>query len=252
MFIDFNPSDVVHRIIVKLVPAFLPGAKKKYNAKAALQTELDIHDVASKASLYNISTSPKVIEEGFRAAEKLIMYLVADNYRFRSNLFRISIRIPGEYDGAETALPEGLYPEAKITVGGLLREYIRSKVEVVFDGVEESNGIIGTVIDEATGTTDSLITPGNIVAVCGYGLKVESDAQHANRVGAFLVNSEGVEKPVKAIAQNTPRLLKLLMPDQLSSGEEYTLLIRTQSSTKGGGKLLKDAREVRSTFLLHI
>jgi hypothetical protein len=44
---------------VKFVPAYLPQAKKTYNARAALQTELDIHGVASKANVYNITTSPE-------------------------------------------------------------------------------------------------------------------------------------------------------------------------------------------------
>ncbi|MDR2563853.1 MAG: DUF4469 domain-containing protein [Prevotellaceae bacterium] len=252
MPLDFNVTDVAHKIIAKFVQAWLPGAKKQYNAKAVLQPELDIHGVASKASLYNISTSPKVIEEGFLAAEKLIMYLIADNYRIKSNLFRISIRIPGEYDGTETFLPEGIYPEVKLSVSEQLRKYVSDNAEVVFDGVEESDGFIGQVVDEATGSIDNYISPCNIVAVRGYGLKLESDAQHASLNGVFLLDSEGVERPVKAIAVNTPRLLKLLTPDSLPSGGEYTLLVRTQSSVKKGSKILKRVREVHSPFLLHV
>ncbi|MDR2563744.1 MAG: DUF4469 domain-containing protein [Prevotellaceae bacterium] len=252
MYLDFNLTDVVHRIIAKLVPAFLPGAKKKYNAKAVFQSELDIHGVASKASLYNISTPPKVIEEGFLAAEKLIMYLVADNYRFKSSLFRLSIRIPGEYDGTETALPEGVYPEAKLTVSEPLRNYVRDNVEVVFDGVEDSNGFIGEVLDEATGSVDEFITPGNIVSLHGYGLKLESNPQYPSPTGAFLVDSEGVETPVKAIAHNTQRMLKLLMPEPLPAGEAYTILIRTQSAFKGHGVAAKRVREIRTMFSVQV
>jgi hypothetical protein len=250
MSIDFSLTDVIHKVIVKFVPAWLPGAKKKYYAKAVLQPELDIRGVASKASVYNISTSPKVIEEGFIAAEKLITYLIADNYRFKSDLFHVSVRVPGEYDGTETRLPEGVKPEVRLTVDDTLRNYVRNHVQVVFDGVEEINGFIGEVTDEATGLTDTVITPGNIVAVRGYGLKVEADEQHAGQTGVFLVNSAG-EIPVKAIALNEPRLLKLLMPDSLTSGESYTILIRTQSPVRGGGTVLKEIREVKSTVLLN-
>ncbi|MDR2469584.1 MAG: DUF4469 domain-containing protein [Tannerella sp.] len=100
-------------------------------------------------------------------------------------------------------------------------------MQVVFDGVEENSGFIGEVVDEATGSIDTLVTSGNIVAVHGYGLKVEADAAHAGQAGVFLVNAVGAETPVKAIALNEPRLLKLLMPDTLPSGETYTLLVRT-------------------------
>jgi len=49
MAIDFKVKDVIHKIAVKFIHAFLPDAKKPYYLKAAHQPELDIHDIASKA-----------------------------------------------------------------------------------------------------------------------------------------------------------------------------------------------------------
>ena len=250
MSLFFFLKDIKHKVLVKLVPSWLPTAKKKYHAKAALQTELDIKAVAAKADLYNIGVSAKVIEDGFTAASKMILYLIADNYKFKSPLFSASIRIPGEYDGSETHLPQGVHPEIRLTVGSEARKYVADNVQVIFDGVEEAHGFIGEVCDEATGAIDSGITPDNIVAVHGYGLKVESDEAHADAVGVFLVNEAHEEIPVKAIALNEPRLLKILTPANLTSGERYVLLIRTQSPVKGGGTPLKDIREVLSQFTL--
>jgi hypothetical protein len=252
MSIEFKLKDVTHRVIVKFVPAWLPGAKKKYYAKAVLQPELDIDGVASKASVYNITTSPKVIIEGFNAAIRLLMYLTADNYTFNCGLFRLSIRIPGEYDGSETHLPEGIHPEVRLTVDDEMRKYIRDNVQVTFDGIEETNGYIGEVTDEASGISDSVVTPDNIVAIRGYGLKVEGDAAHAGQTGVFLVNSAGQETPVKAIAVNEPRLLKVLTPATLSYGDAYSLLVRTQSTVRGSGHYLKELREVLSPFTLTV
>jgi hypothetical protein len=248
MAIDFVLKDVIHRIIAKFVPNTLPNEKKKYIARSVLQTELGIHEIASKASVYNITTSPKVIEEGFLAAEQLIIYLAADNYRIKTNLFHLNVRIPGEYDGMETHLPAGRHPEVRLSADDTLRNYIRDHVQITFDGIEENNGFIAQVIDEATGSVDQAITMGNIVTVNGYGLKVESDALHTDRAGIFLVDGSGGETPVKAIALNEPRTLKLLIPDALTA-DHYWLLVRTQSSVKGG-YLLKDLREVRSEFTL--
>jgi hypothetical protein len=250
MALDFNVKDVVHRIITKFIPAFLPNAKKKYYARSVLQTPLDAHGIASKASVYNITTPPRVIEEGLEAGIQLITYLVADGYEIRTDLVNLAIRIPGEYDGTETHLPQGVHPEIRTAVAPALRRYIREHAQIVFDGVEESNGLIGEVVDEATGLVDEVITRDNIVTVRGYGLKIESDAQHAQQAGAFLVDANGGETPVKAVALNEPRTLKLLMPVQLQVGGVYTLLVRTQSTVKSGGKLLKDVREVKSEFTL--
>ena len=252
MSLNFDLKDITHRVIVKFVQAWLPGAKKKYYAKAVFQPELDILGVASKASVYNITTAPEVIVEGFNAAIRLIIYLIADSYRFKCDLFHLNIRIPGEYDGTETHLPHGVPPEVRLTAGDLLRRYVRENVQVLFDGVDEINGLIGEILDEATGLIDVVFTLGNIVAVRGYGLKVDADAVHAGQAGVFLVNAAGQETPVKAIALNEPRLLKLLMPDALPQGEAYTLLVRTQSPVKGGSHLLKELREVKTPFTLTV
>ncbi|MDR2449405.1 MAG: hypothetical protein LBD52_05540, partial [Prevotellaceae bacterium] len=72
MALDFKLKDVMHRIIAKFFPAYLPDAKKPYNLRAVYQPELDIHGIASKADVYNITTSPKVIEEGAIALMELI------------------------------------------------------------------------------------------------------------------------------------------------------------------------------------
>ena len=53
MALDFTVKDVMHRIAVKFVHAFLPDAKKPYNLKAVHQPELDIHGITSKADVYN-------------------------------------------------------------------------------------------------------------------------------------------------------------------------------------------------------
>ena len=108
MAIDFNLKDVMHRIIVKFYRAFLPNAKKKYILRTVYQPELDIHGIASKAEVYNITTPPKVIEEGLTDGMKLITCLVADGFKIKTPIFNLKVAIPGEYDGVETHLPTAL------------------------------------------------------------------------------------------------------------------------------------------------
>jgi hypothetical protein len=252
MALDFVLKDTIHKIIAKFYPASLPGAKKKYNARAVMQTELDIHGVASKASVYNITTSPKVIEEGFLAAVELIYYLTADGYKIKTPLFHASVRVPGEYDGAETHLPDGIRLEVKLTTDNDYRNYIHDHATVVFDGIEESNGLIGEVVDEATGLIDQVITLDNIVTITGYGLKIESDSEHANLVGVFLAAPNFDPIPVKTIALNEPRTLKVLIPGNLDMSVEYYLIVRTQSAVKPTGVPLKNMREMITDFLLTI
>jgi hypothetical protein len=251
MALDFIVKDVIHKITVKFVHAFLPDAKKPYNLRAVFQPELDIHGLASKADVYNIETSPKVIEEGLNAGMELMYYLSADGYKIKTPLFNLRMRLPGEYDGSETHLPDDKRPEARLQVSAAFRKYLRDRVQVEFDGVDDADGLIAEAIDEASGLIDQTITMGNLLTIHGYELKIEGDEAHENAVGLFFDN--GSSAPIKAdiIAVNEPRTIKAIVPNTLVSGA-YTLLIVTQSSAKGGGALLKNIREVRSEFTVQV
>ncbi|MDR3115182.1 MAG: hypothetical protein LBU25_06640, partial [Treponema sp.] len=147
MALDFTVKDIIHKVTAKFVHAFLPDAKKPYNLRAVFQPELDIHGVASKAEVYNIEADPRLIEDGFNAACELIYYLAADGYKIKTPLFNLGLRLPGEYDGSETSLPEGAFPQARLQIAAAFRQYIRDKVKVQFDGIEQAEGLIAEALD---------------------------------------------------------------------------------------------------------
>jgi hypothetical protein len=250
MALDFTVKDVMHKVTAKYVHAYLPDAKKPYNLRAVLQPEIDIHGVASKAEVYNIETDPKVIEDGFTAACELIYYLAADGYKIKTPLFNLRIRLPGEYEGAETSLAEGLHPEVRMQSAAPFREYIRERVMVPFDGSDQTDGLIAEAVDEHTGQIDEVMTVGNLLTIRGYGLKIEGDDEHKDEVGLWF--DDGQNPPIKAeiIAVNEPRTLKAIVPATLGVGGEYALKVVTQSSAKSRGAMLKNIREVRSDFKL--
>jgi hypothetical protein len=249
MAIDFMVKDIMHKVLVKFVHAFLPDAKKPYNLRAVFQPELGIHEIASKADVYNIETDPKVIEEGFTAACELIYYLTADGYKLKTPLFNLRMRLPGEYIGSETALPEGVYPEVRMRTALAFRQYIRDRVKVQFDGIDEAEGLIAEVRDELSGQVDERITIGNLITILGYGLKIEAEDKYKDQAGIWFEG--GTKPPVKAaiVAVNEPRMLKVIVPATLPV-ETYTLKIVTQCSVKGGGTLLKNLREVKADFVV--
>ena len=251
MALDFTVKDVMHRIAVKFIHAFLPDAKKPYNLKAVHQPELDVHGIASKADVYNIGTSPKVIEEGLNAGMELIYYLAADGFKIKTPLFNLKIRVPGEYDGSETHLPDGAYPVARLQTSAAFRKYLKERVNIEFDGVDQDDGLIAEAKDEATGLIDECATLGNVLTIHGYGLKIEADEANQNNVGIWFINTMGgslTKAPV--IAVNEPKTLKVVVPPSLTAGTPYALRIVTQSSAKGHSSLLKDLRELHSDFTL--
>jgi hypothetical protein len=250
MALDFIVKDIIHKVMAKYVHAYLPDAKKPYNLKAVLQPVLDIHGIASKAEVYNIEADPRVIEEGFTAACELIYYLAADGYKIKTPVFNLSIRLPGEYEGAETHLPEGIHPEARLQVSAALRTYIRERVQVEFDGIDQRDGLIAEAIDEHTGQLDEVMSIGNLLTIRGYGLKIEADAAHQAQAGLFFDDGETAPVKTEILAVNEPRTIKAIVPASLVVGKDYTLKIVTQSPARHGSGVLKDLREVRSEFKL--
>jgi hypothetical protein len=177
-------------------------------------------------------------------------YLAADGYKIKTPLFNLRIRAPGEYDGTETHLPEGVFPEARLQVSAAFRSYIRDKVKFEFDGIDQREGFIGEAFDESTGLVDESITIGNLLSIHGYGLKVEGDADHQGEVGLFFEDGSGARIKAAILAVNEPRTLKAIAPASLAAGTAYRLVVITQSSAKHGSKVLKNPREVRSEFTL--
>jgi len=253
MSVVFKGNDKTPAVSAKFIPAYLPGAEKPYYAKAVHLEELNIHDVASKAEVYNIQESPEVIEKGLTAGLELILYLVGAGYTVRTPLFNMRMRIPGSYSGSETCLPDGVYPVVQLQTGPDLRKYIRERSRVEFDGKDTSEGIIAEFYDDATGLIDEVMTMGNYATIRGVGLKIMADAARQSEAGLYLQSDiTGVRIKVSLIAINEPRTLKFTVPSGLNPAHTYTLLIITQSSVRGSGHLLKNLREVRSDFNLTV
>jgi hypothetical protein len=250
MNIDFKVKDVIHNITVKFVSAFLPTAKKQFNLRAVNQPELDIHGIASKAHVYNITTRPKVIEEGLTAGIELMYYLAADGYKIKTPLFNLGIGIPGEYDGSETSLPEGVFPVARLKTSTTFRKYLREHIRLVFDGLHDNSGLIAKATDEATGLVDELMTRGHILTISGYGLKIESEETQKDIVGVFFKPTTGTPVKAPVVVVNNPRTLKVLIPSGLKKGTAYQVIIETMSSLQGSGTMLKKVRNLCSEFTL--
>jgi hypothetical protein len=248
--IDFTVKDVIHRITAKFVRAFLPDAKKPYNLRAVFQPELDIHGVASKADVYNIETDPKIIEDGVNAFCELVYYLTADGYRIKTPLFNTRVRLPGEYEGNETSMLEGLRPQVRMQAAAAYRAYIEQRARVQFDGIEETDGMVAEILDEKTGHIDDMATIGNLLTLRGYGLKIEADDAHRDQTGVFFQGESGAPVRAEIIAVNENRTLKVIVPASLAAGAEYRLRVVTQGSSKHSGTLLKETREMEPDFKL--
>jgi hypothetical protein len=147
-------------------------------------------------------------------------------------------------------MAEGAFPRARMQTSADFREYLQKNIKIEFDGFDQGDGHIGEALDEATGLIDEVMTRRNILTIRGFGLKIEADDDHKDKVGLFF-DSGDPHALLKAdvIAVNEPRTLKVVVPDGLGN-TPFTLKIVTQSSAKSSSSLLKEPREVRSDFSL--
>jgi hypothetical protein len=250
MAVDFIIKNVIHRIAVQFVNATLPNLKKAFHLKAVYQSEIDIHGIASKADMYNISTSPKVIEDGLNAGIMLMYHLAADGYKIKTPLFNLRIRIPGQYEGTEDSLPPGIFPVARLQTSVAFRKFLKENVKLEFAGIDNGQSFISKATDNATSLTDEVMTKGNIITIHGRGLKIEGDEDHKDSVGVFFIPKSGVPIKASTIVVNTHKILKVLVPTELTKGVSYQLAVETQSSLKTKGYTLKNGRDIRSEFRL--
>jgi hypothetical protein len=184
------------------------------------------------------------------AAIELIYYLAADGYKIKTPLFNLRIRVPGEYGGSETHLPDGVYPVARLQTSAAFRKYLKEKVKIEFSGIDESDGLIAEAVDEATGLVDEVATIGNILTIHGCGLKVETAPDNPVKAAVFFKPKTGVPTEVSVIAVNEPRTLKVLVPAELVEGTEYQIVVQTQSSVRNSGTVLKKMRDMRFEFMV--
>jgi hypothetical protein len=249
--IDFIEKHVKLDLPAKFVHTHLPDAKKPFNLKAAHPQELTIKEVATMAAEYNIETSPKTIEDGTNAFFALCCRLIPRGHTIKTILANFSLKIPGEYNGSETHLPEGVYPVVKAHVGAFLQEFVKDNVNVTIDGHSDLEGRIAEAYDEKTLTTNDVCTIDEILTITGNGMKIEWDEAHKDDAGLFLIKDNTPDVKVTKVVVNEPRTLKIIVPTaKMEVGEAYRLKIVTQSSPSSSSNLLKDPRTIISDFTL--
>ena len=237
--------DTMHKIAVKFTPAFLPDAKKPYNLKPVHQQTLDVHGVAGKADAYNIGIDPKIIETGLNGGLKLMRYLACDGFRIKTPLFNLRIRVPGEYEGSETSLPDGVRPVVRLGSSADFREYVRERVQIEFDGVDNPNGMITGFLDIDEDAYKSIFVPGNMFSLTGSKIRVEGSDPAC---GVFFADADNPSNEVKVtrIGVNTRSKIVGICPN--TGHARSRIVIKTQFA--GNSTNLKNIRTIISSFVV--
>ena len=243
-------AERIHKMAAKFVPSHLPNATKPYYLRPVHQEELSIQEAAIKIAANNIGMTAKAIEDGATALLSHAPHLMSEGYWLNLGLIKMYLAIPGEYDGTEEHLPAGRHPIVKVLTLEELRTYVAENIGVEIDGMEAREGHIVEALDEATGVTNDCVTRGNLLMITGAGLKVEWEDATKSMCGVYFDKGDGNVIKATLLAVNEPRTLKIVVPTTLEAGQQYQLRVITQSSPKGSSNLLKDPREMLSSFYL--
>ena len=157
------------------------------------------------------------------------------------------LSINGKYNGKTFDSGEKQLFAAKFTPSQLANSAI-SKVGIKEISVADNSPVITSVTNVITDKTDGMLTKGKSVHIKGERLKIGGE-----KGGVFLCplneNKEPVQDesswiPCTVITWNTAKNLEFFLPDELESGAEYKILLRTYYRKKD--EFSKSAREVFS------
>jgi hypothetical protein len=231
MSLGFDVTKVLHRINVCFVKAVLPTFKGKFHLRPVQQQTLNIHDVASKADIYKIHTSPETIEEGANAFFALVCHLVAEGYRIETPVFKLTAKIPGVYSGNEDRLPAGVFPELHLTASRQAKDYVKKYSEIALVAKISPRSVIESVFDHGSETSDECITRGHNITITGRGLKIIANPDSRAETGVFFEAPDGNLVKASMPPANEPKRLVVLVPQGLEEGAKYHICLKTMTGT---------------------
>ncbi len=168
---------------------------------------------------------------------RILMDLILTGYSVNTGLFRAVAQLTGVVEGG-TWNKEKNSIYVRLTQDKGLREAIAETTVNILGEKADVMYILETQ-DIKTGRRDGSATAGRILKVVGNMLKKVGTNP---AVGITLTNESGVvtKLPDDMLDTNNPKLLSILIPSDLPTGE-YTLTVTTQYS---GPHLLKEPRSV--------
>ncbi|OAV64853.1 hypothetical protein Barb4_03811 [Bacteroidales bacterium Barb4] len=253
MSVDEKTRDQKHLVDVFFQETALETVEKPYFARVAHKDTLDLKHLAAKTALLYPGASEEDIYYKAVQLFSTAKYLIADGYTINTDLVRISISVPGQYDAHDRQIARGKSPRLNITAAPQLRNYIAHNVELNFTGVSTAEGYIEQMIDAETGSINEDATAKGAMTVLGFGLKLMDDGTtaHASLVGAWFVEDATAAMRVQAkVIVNEPRRLVLVIPN-LTAGDWWLELV-SQANPKGSSKLMKELLITRSETTLHV
>jgi hypothetical protein len=159
---------------------------------------------------------------------ELVTDMVLEGYRVRTPLATFSVSVQGIFDGADDRFWRGRHAVKAVVRPGPAFKRAMRYARPLKGEARDSAPLLAWCEDVASGTTDSLLTPGGIARLRGRRLRFDpGDADQ----GVFLI-PEGEVGGTRALqlAQNKPAELVFLVP-ALAPGR-YTVAVRSRHRSR--------------------
>ena len=202
----------------------LTNGSGAYTAKVRPLKSAELDDViermVQRGSMLLKADIMNVLEEYQTAVETMVL----EGTAVSTPLANYSTSIRGLFDGRRDVFDKERHElVARVNAGKRFRESIEKNGEVHKVSVSKRTPAPLEVIDETTGETDTVLTPGKIGRLLGEHLKFDEADQNQ---GLFIRNN-GTTVRVTTIARNMPSELIFEVPETLVPGE-HTLEVRAK------------------------
>ncbi len=234
--------DILHRIKGKLYPNELTEDPDDFVVRVSSERSVGITGVCQSATgRGGAQGKPEAMEQQVRAFLKEMAYLACDGFSINAGYFTLNMQIKGVFNQPDEKFnPEKHSLYFRFAQGEEMRQLIPT-VEVEIEGLGDAKPTIGEILDVKGGATNKTITPGKILKIRGWKIKLAGDNPE---VGIWFI-AEATGERTRAdndeIGTNNPSELVLNAP-ALAAG---TYRVEVVTLYSGGGPLLKEPRTAR-------
>lgn len=196
----------------------------------SVNTEALVERILSMGSTVNKADILAVLEQFYQAVEALVLEGARVNV---AGIVDVSPRMRGVFDGiTDNYDPARHQVSVTAAPGARLRESIRAKAQVAKEESSKPSPSPLQYADTGTGTTDDILTPGNIGTLNGARLKFDTSKPDE---GVYLLpTSGGAAVQITTFQRNKPGQLIFLVPTPLASGDYF---IEVRARINNGNEL---------------
>jgi hypothetical protein len=237
------PHLILHTFKAWLYENYLKHVEGKYIARVKAEKPLSIENIAASATTRGgAKMSSDTMVESVKLFYAEAMYQLADGFSIDNGYYSIHPTIRGAFENVESPVdPEKNKVDFTFQKRKGMRDLLKF-ITVKIQGVAQTDGFIGDIQDVTTQSIDDALTPGGVLIISGYKIKIAGPDED-NGIYFVETTSGSRTKVTSYLVENRPSRVIIQTP-ALAEGV-YHIEIRTQYV--GSTTYLKAPRVVEYT-----